>query len=155
MALSEEELVILQNILIEDEGLEQFPYMDCCGKSWRMCVCKDKGFLTVGIGRNLDTVGISENESLGLVINDIKNMTIQLERYFPWFSKLNTPRRIVIVCMAFNMGMQKLKTFTKMIKCIESQDFASAAKEMTNSKWALDVKQRAIRLAVIMKLGQF
>jgi lysozyme len=155
MSLSNEEEIIVQHLLIEDEGLRQFPYLDCCGKSWRKCSCKDKGKLTIGIGRNLEDVGISESEALELQLNDVNQMTALVERSFPWFSKLNTPRRVVIVSMAFNLGLEGLKGFEKMIKCIASGDYPSASKEMINSTWSSQVNNRAMRLALIMKTGQF
>ena len=153
--LSPEELVIIQHLLIEDEGLEQFPYFDCCGKPFRKCQCKNQGKLTIGVGRNIEDVGLSENECIGLEINDIKRVGALLERSFPWFRMMSTPRRVVIVSMCFNLGLQGFKEFKKMIRCIESGDFSSAAKEMLNSKWASDVKERATRLAGIMRAGQF
>lgn len=153
--LSPEETVIIQHLLIEDEGLREFPYFDCCGKFFRKCNCKVQGKLTVGIGRNLEDVGISEEESIYLQLNDIKKAADLVERSFPWFATLNTPRRVVIMSMAFNLGIVGLKGFKKMITCIESGDFSSAAKHMLDSLWATQVRERAIRLARIMKSGQF
>ncbi len=154
--LTPEETIIVQNLLIDDEGMRQFPYLDCCGNYWRKCVCQEKGKLTIGVGRNLDDVGLSENESIGLELNDIQRVTVCLDRaFFPWFQKLTSARRVVLVAMAFNLGIEGLKKFKKMLICLESGDFASAAKEMTLSQWASQVKGRAIRLAVIMKTGHF
>jgi len=155
MGLSIEEKIIVEHLLIEDEGMRQFPYVDCCAKEWKKCVCKVKGKLTIGIGRNLDDIGLSESESIQLQRNDVNKMTSEVERSFYWFSKLNTPRRVVIISMAFNVGISGLKEFKKMIDCIESGDFGSAAKEMIGSQWSSQVKGRAIRLASIMKTGQF
>lgn len=153
--LTQEETVIMQHLLIEDEGMRQFPYFDCCGKFFRKCNCAKQGILTVGIGRNLETVGLRDSEAEHMVLNDIKLTCEHLERCFSWFKTLNTPRRIVIVSMAFNLGITGLKQFQKMIKCIESGDFESASKHMLASKWATQVHSRAIRLATIMKTGQF
>lgn len=153
--LSPEEMIIVEHLLIEDEGLKQFPYLDCCGKHWKKCSCQEKGNLTIGVGRNLDSLGLSENEVAGLLSNDVKRVTALIERNFPWFQKISTPRRVVIISMVFNMGIDGFKEFKKLIKCIESGDFYSACKEMLNSKWAGQVKGRATRLALIMKTGQF
>jgi lysozyme len=151
--LSHEETVI-QNLLIEDEGMELLPYFDCCGKFFRKCDCNPQGKLTIGIGRNIEDIGISENEAIGLLLNDIERVTSLIEKSFPWFEKLSTPRRIVIVCMVFNMGLNGVKEFEKMIRCIESGDFECAAQQMLDSDWASQVKNRAVRLAQIMKTGQ-
>lgn len=155
MPLSPEESIIIEHILIEDEGLKQFPYLDCCGMTWKKCFCKEKGNLTIGVGRNLDALGLSENEVQGLLSNDVKRVTALLDRTFPWFQKISPPRRVVILSMAFNMGVEGLKQFQGMIKSIESGDFTSASNHMLNSKWSVQVKGRAKRLAQIMKTGQF
>jgi lysozyme len=55
--------------------------------------------------------------------------------------------------MAFNLGVEGFKKFTKMIKCIESGDYASAANQMLLSQWASQVGKRAITLSTIMKNG--
>ena len=152
--LNQEEFTIVERILIEDEGIRKFPYLDCCGLAWRKCVCQNKGKLTIGVGRNLDDVGISDDEITNLQVNDVKKITLELEKNFRWFQSLNTPRRIVIVSMAFNLGIPRLKDFKKMIEAIESGNFELAAIEMLHSSWSKQVKDRAKRLAVIMMNGQ-
>lgn len=153
--LSPEESIIVEHMLIDDEGLKQFPYFDCCGKQFRRCTCKEQGKLTLGVGRNIEDVGISENEATGLLSNDVKRVTAIIERNFPWFAKINVARRVVIVAMVFNMGLETFKTFTKMINRIESGDFYSASKEMLNSEWSAQVKSRAVRLSKIFEKGEF
>lgn len=154
--LTPEETTIVQHLLIEDEGIELLPYFDCCGKFFRKCTCKPQGKLTLGVGRNIEDIGISENEAIGLELNDIKRVNSQVERAFgSWFVKLSTPRKVVVMAMTFNLGLDGVKEFKKMIKSIESGDFDSASGHMLNSKWASQVKGRAVRLAQIMKTGQF
>jgi lysozyme len=151
--LNKEESVIIERILIEDEGVRVFPYLDCCGLPWRRCTCQSKGKLTIGVGRNLDDVGLSHSEISQLQRNDVDKLTLDLEQAFPWFQHLNTPRRIVILSMAFNMGIQGLKNFKEMIKAIERGDFDIASAEMMQSRWSQQVKSRGFRLASIMKTG--
>lgn len=157
--LTPEEVTIVQHLLIEDEGMELLPYFDCCGKFFRKCSCvsdgKRQGKLSIGVGRNIEDIGISENEAMGLELNDVIRVNLEIARAFSWFGKLNTPRRVVIVSMCFNLGLAGLKEFKKMITSIESGDFESAGNQMLNSKWASQIKSRATRLAKIMKSGQF
>lgn len=63
---------------------------------------------------------------------------------FPWFGKLNNPRKQAILNMLFNLGLTRFSKFKKMIACIEASD-AVAAREMLDSKWAKQVKGRAVR----------
>lgn len=153
--LSIEEMTLIRKMLIEDEGLKLFPYFDCCGQFFRWCDCSAQGKLTIGIGRNIEDIGISENEALGLHLNDIRRVISQIEKAFPWFEKLSTPRRVVIVSMVFNIGLEGVKRFEKMIQAIELGDFESAGNQMLDSLWASQVKDRAQRLAQIMRTGQY
>ena len=68
--------------------------------------------------------------------------------------KLDPARRRVIVEMVFNIGLSKVLLFKKMWAAIERRDFVEAAKEMLDSKWAKQVKGRAVRLAKIMEEGE-
>ena len=71
-----------------DEGLRLKPYRDTVGK------------LTIGIGRNLDDVGISEAEAEYLLSNDLDRTISDLDKYMLWWQTLDTPRRRVILNMA-------------------------------------------------------
>lgn len=70
-----------------------------------------------------------------------------------WRKRLNTARARVITEMIFNMNTQKVLQFRKMWEAIERADFETASKEMVDSKWAEQVKSRAVLLAEIMRTG--
>lgn len=123
------------------EGLKLKPYKDTVGK------------LTIGIGRNLDDVGLSKAEAYYLAQNDIRRRINRLEK-FEWYRNLDEVRKKVIIDMAFNLGMGGLLSFKKMIKAIKLNDFPTAAAEMLNSKWANQVGVRAKRLSKMMKTGK-
>lgn len=130
----------LEKQLINDEGLRLKPYKDSVGK------------LTIGIGRNLDDVGISEDEAIYLMRNDIKKCQAQLSA-FDWYSKLSAVRKNVIINMCFNLGFAGLLKFKNLIAAINANDYHRASIEMLTSKWADQVKNRAVRLAKQMELG--
>jgi len=67
---------------------------------------------------------------------------------------LNEARCRVIVEMIFNLGLAGTMNFKKMWKAIEINDFGEAAAEMLVSRWAEQVKGRAVRLALIMRHGE-
>ncbi|MCB1719381.1 MAG: glycoside hydrolase family protein, partial [Candidatus Competibacteraceae bacterium] len=120
------------------------PYRDTVGK------------LTIGIGRNIEDKGITIQEAVMLLKNDIKEIGDTLSKY-QWFSNLqaNSPRQAIIISMAFNMGIGGLLNFRKMIQCLEAKDYTGAAEEMLNSKWAAQVPNRAKRHSEIMKSGKW
>lgn len=68
---------------------------------------------------------------------------------------LDTVREYVIKNMLFNLGLSKLRKFKKMLAAIRSGNYRRAADEMLNSKWARQVKTRAVELAEMMKSGEY
>jgi lysozyme len=129
----------LTNQLKKDEGLRLKPYKDIVGKT------------SIGYGRNLDDVGISEGEADTLLWNDINIATKSLEVHLPWVTQLSEARRGVLVNMTFNMGLAGLEDFPRMLTCLKNGDFEGAAREMENSKWAKQVGARAQRLILQMR----
>jgi lysozyme len=129
--------------LIRDEGERLKPYKDT--------VCK----LTIGVGRNLTDVGISHDESMLLLKNDIIKATAQLLARLPWVAQLDEARRGVLVNMTFNMGVDGLLQFKQTLAHIQAGQWNDAAADMLNSKWAQQVGDRAKRLAQQLITGQW
>lgn len=125
--------------LERDEGNRLKPYRDSVGK------------LTIGIGRNLDDVGISKGEAYHMVHNDIERTVADVEHHFPWWTRLDDIRQHVILNMAFNMGIKRLLGFKKMLAACEAGRYGEAAREMLASAWAGQVGPRATRLASEMR----
>jgi lysozyme len=111
------------------------------------------GALTVGYGRNLDSIGVSEEEAIMLLENDMARTALELDAALPWWRLLPEEPRGVLHEMAFNMGVPKLMGFAKALDAARRQDWAVAAREMLSSKWAEQVGVRAITLANIMREG--
>lgn len=131
----------LKNILIRHEGLKLKPYKDTVGK------------LTIGVGRCLDTTGISPIEANMLLDNDIERVCEECQKAFPWFEALCDTRKTVVASMVFNLGLEGLQAFTKMLKAIEAKDYDAASNQMLSSKWAGQVGSRAVELAEMMRDG--
>jgi len=129
--------------LKRDEAVRLKPYKDSVGK------------LTIGIGRNLDDVGISDAEADFMLHNDIYRAESGVEEHLPWTKDLDEVRRAALVNMAFNMGIAGLLGFKNTLAAIQSGDYETAAAEMENSKWAIQVGPRAHRLALQIKTGNW
>jgi len=133
------------------EGFRSKPYMDCCGKFFRLCTCLKKGKLSIGKGTNIED-GITEEEANLLRTNRISKTIAELSK-FPWFKSLNLPRQDATIDMAYNLGLPKLLEFKNMLAALSAQNYGKAADEMLNSDWATQVGERAKDLAHIMRLG--
>ena len=111
--------------------------------------------LTIGVGRNLDDVGITRDEAWALLNNDIARVRREVRRAFPWFSKVNPVRKDVVLNMVFNLGLQRFRGFRKAIAAIKAQDWDEAARQMLDSQWASQVGRRARELAAMMRRGKY
>lgn len=127
--------------LTRDEGYRKLPYKDTVGK------------LTIGVGRNLDDVGLSAPEIDILLTNDIKRVASELSAAFPWFDGLPDARQRVLANMCFNLGITRLRGFKKTLAAMQSGDVETAAREMLDSTWAKQVGTRAHRLAAQWRAG--
>ena len=152
------------NKLIAHEGLRLQVYKDTLGID------------TIGIGRNLEDrgitkeeldwmdipsmdavyeYGITEADAMHLAKNDVQIVEEELVRAHPCVEELDAVRQLVLMDMAFNMGVPRLCKFKKMWNAIHEKKFDVASKEMLDSRWANQVKSRAVKLANAMHNGEF
>lgn len=133
---------LLKQQLIRHEGLRLSPYSDTVGKT------------TIGVGRNLDDNGITEAEALLMLDGDIERSERELDRITPWWRQMTDARQRALLDMHFNMGTRSLLTFRNTLAAMERGDYALAADAMLQSKWAGQVKGRAVELAAMMRSGK-
>jgi len=121
-------------------------------------VYKDsEGYYTVGVGRLLDERRggrLSHDEIDYLLNNDIDRTYYRLNHDFVWFNDLNDVRQEVLINMAFNLGMNGLKGFRRMIAAIQRDDWVDASREGLDSRWAEQVGDRAVRLMRALLTGE-
>lgn len=133
----------LTEMLVDHEGMRRKPYRCTAGK------------LTIGVGRNLDDRGISPDEAMYMLANDIKDARRELSAAFPWFDKLDEVRQAVLIDMCVNLGLSRLQGFRNTLALIGVGKYEAAAQEMLNSKWAEQVGRRAQRLSRMMATGRW
>ena len=127
-------------MLQRHEGLRLKPYKCTAGK------------LSIGYGRNLDDMGISEVEAMVMLRNDIEQCYQELEM-FSWFEDLDQVRQEALVDMLFNLGLPTFLEFKKTLKFVAEGKYSQAAEEMLRSKWANQVGDRAKELAYMVDTG--
>lgn len=124
------------------------------GVSLKLYKCtSDKN--TIGFGRNLDDRGITAIEAQMMLQTDIEYLFSILPKRIKCFNYLTKPRADALVNMAFNLGVNGLLKFKKMLAAIEMGDYVTASKEMLDSKWAKQVGERANELARQMASGEY
>jgi lysozyme len=123
------------------EGWKLKPYRDTTGK------------LTIGCGRNLDDVGLSDDEVQLLLDHDITRVWQECVANIEGFGALDDVRQHVLLDMCFNLGLSRLLHFVKLLAAVARRDFDDAAREMLDSRWATQVGDRAQTLAQMMRTG--
>jgi lysozyme len=115
------------------------------------------GHATIGIGRNVSEsgLGLSDIEVEFMLEEDIARCAEELGREFPWFSGLNEARRDAMIDLAFNIGLTRLNGFKKALAAMADANYDLAAAEFMDSKWASQVKDRAIEICAMIKTGNY
>jgi len=125
------------------EGLKLKPYKCTADK------------LTIGVGRNLEDVGISEEEAEMLLQNDIQRATVQIQREFPWTTELDEVRFAALINFTFNVGIGTVSKFVNAMALLRDGNYDMAADEFLNSRWAKQVGQRAIDVTDQIRTGEW
>ncbi len=126
-----------------DEGRKARIYTDSVGK------------LTIGVGRNLSDRALFEDEIDLMLKNDIGLCEKQLDENLPWWREMNDARQNVLLNLCFNLGIGGLLGFKNTLSFMRAGRYDATAQGMLNSLWARQVGSRAIRLAAIMRTGEF
>jgi len=139
----------LRKLLIRHEGLRLRPYQ-CTAGRW-----------TVGYGHNLESHGeaiptsITIEQAEKYLDQDMASAESQCRSRMPFFGGLSPVRQAVLIDMCFNLGINGLLGFKNTLAAVSSGDYARAAKQMLESKWATQVKTRAVRLARMMATDEW
>jgi len=133
----------LKKILIGHEGLRLKPYHDTVGK------------LTIGVGRNLDDVGITREEAMMLLDNDIARSVAECRKNFPWYDDLNDARKTAVISLVFNMGIGGVLTFRKALAAMAAEQWDEAAKQFLDSRWRRQVGRRAEEIVYMIRTGEY
>ena len=125
------------------EGLRLKPYKCTSGK------------LSIGVGRNLEDIGISEQEAEILLLNDIEEAKRQLFAHFPWTQDLDEVRLAALINFTFNVGIGTVSKFVNAMALLKEGSFDMASEEFLQSRWANQVGQRAIDVTEQIRTGEW
>lgn len=122
----------------EEEGFRGTPYKDTLG------------YLTIGYGTKLP---LDEAEAELLLMHRLKKMQKQLHRRITeLYGEVQLPDKVweILYHMSYQLGVQGVMNFKKMLWAIVNGNYIEASREMLDSKWALQTPNRAERLSTMM-----
>lgn len=128
----------IKELLTLHEGLELKAYKCTAGK------------ITIGVGRNVEELGITHDEAMYLLSNDIQRVVDELLANVDCYNSLSDVRKSVLIDMCFNLGISRFLQFKNFLAAVERGDWTDAAREMLDSRWATQVGQRSVRLSEMM-----
>ncbi len=120
----------VKQMLVRHEGIRIFPYK-----------CSEN-YLTISCGRNLETNGISEEEAMYLLDNDIKRVKEELNMNFGAWRTMPEKARMVCIDMTFQMGITGFMRFKKTRQLMELGMWLEASEEILDSKYNLQTPSR-------------
>jgi lysozyme len=129
--MKEELYTELTNHIKEYEGFSRLVY-ECTS-----------GYATLGFGRNVEQVGITQEEAEYLLKNDIEQCLKELRSIMNRFDDLPDKAQLVLVDMCYNLGLSKLLNFENMLDAIDAGNWEKASSELLDSRYAKQVKRRA------------
>ena len=139
---------VLKPMLELHEGRRLRIYVDTVGKQ------------TIGVGRNIDDRGLSDDEVDHLLANDMAIGADDARRWLgdaAW-SKLGLARQAALADFSMNLGLTTLMEFRATRAKLLARDYAGAANNMLASRWANQVGkepgQRAWRITEMVRTGK-
>ena len=122
------------------EGYSSTPYKDHLG-NW-----------TIGNGILIDPIP----KDLADLMFDFHfdNGLKELRANFPWMNDSPSDVVGVMLDLVFNLGLPRLKLFVRMLQALETQNYEMAADELLDSRYARQVKGRAIENARLLRYAK-
>jgi lysozyme len=119
--------------------------------------CSEK-YPTIGIGKRIGPKNaplsmyefkVSRSFAQAWLLDELINIEAELSKS-DWFCSIVGDRRIIIIAMAYQLGVNGLLKFKKMITAISICDWVTAANEAKDSRWYKQTTARADRCIKVM-----
>ena len=123
----------IKEMLIKNEGLCLNLYKDSLG------------YNTIGVGRCLDKNGLSEDEAMYLLENDIQRVVDTLDKVWNVYRSFPVPAQEVCIDMSFQLGITGFMNFRQTRALMEMGCWLEASEEVLRSKYAVQTPNRAAR----------
>lgn len=128
-----------KKMLLVDEGLRLKPYKCTAGKT------------SIGYGRNLDDVGISQKVADIMLEEDLQVAEKACRRIFgDLYDQWSENRKLGWINLAFNLGYNRLMQFRNTLRAARIEDWDEVEKGLRASLWFKQVKSRAERVIAMV-----
>ena len=121
----------IKKMLMRHEGVVCHLYKCKAGKN------------TIGVGRNLDDVGMSEDEVMYLLDNDIIRVENELDKNWGAWRTFPEDARDSCIDLVFNLGIAGFMKFRKTRQLMELGLWLEASEEILRSKYAVQLPNRS------------
>lgn len=138
--------------LRRDEEERQFAYDDATGKTLEKGQML-QGNLTIGIGHNLTSKGLSPAARDFIAHEDVHDCDIAIEANFPWALELDPVRYGAIQNLVFNLGSAGLLEFHDFLAAMQRKDYPSAKAALYDSAAYQQEPGRIARLGLQLETG--
>ena len=115
-----------------------------------------EGLQTIGLGFCLDRMPMPRAVALywcRYILSSLQNRISTAKDVGEIFQQLDQPRQWAILNMCYQMGVSGVCQFKKMWAALGAGDYDRAEKEALDSVWAVQTKQRANRVAGVIRSG--
>lgn len=131
----------LQTDLERDEGRRSKPYRDT------------EGFLTIGVGHNLDAEGLCEEAIDAQLAYDIRTKILEpLDRHLAWWREHPEGVQRALGNLCFNLGISGLLKFKDTLSLIKAREYKLAAAQLlTNKRYHAQIGKRLDRIAELIR----
>jgi lysozyme len=111
------------------------------------------GILTIGYGRAIGRIGITDDEAEALLEHDVERAIGDLDFACSWWRNLDEARQGALAELCYQLGLDGLLGFRRMLDALRTGEYATAGAELLSSKYATQVEGRAHRLAAVLATG--
>jgi len=133
---------MIKTLLKRLEGLRLHPY-------------DDNGDQSIGYGRNLSSVGITEPEAAMLLDNDVNRCEQEVRGRYEYYDQLSEIRQTAVLSLAYQLGSSRHALFHNHHAEMAKGNFVQAAKEIyPDSLYARQVPSRAEEIAKIIETNE-
>jgi len=128
-----------KKMLLVDEGLHLKPYKCTAGKT------------SIGYGRNLDDVGISQAVADLMLQEDLQVAEKACKRIFgDLYDSWGENRQLGWINLAFNLGYNRLMQFRNTLRAARIEDWEEVQNGLRASLWFKQVGKRAERVIAMV-----